>query len=85
MKKNKNCGIYFIRNKINNKIYVGSSKNLYNREKEHFSDLRKGKHHNIYLQRAYDKYGEKYYGEMKDGIKAIGIYLKEKERIFLKK
>jgi group I intron endonuclease len=59
MKKNKNCGIYFIRNKINNKIYVGSSKNLYNREKEHFSDLRKGKHHNIYLQRAYNKYGEK--------------------------
>ena len=25
------CGVYEIRNKINNKVYIGSAKNIYNR------------------------------------------------------
>ena len=51
-------GIYKITNLINNKVYVGSAKNFSEREHRHFSDLQKGKHHQIKLQRAYDKYGK---------------------------
>lgn len=51
-------GIYSIINKINNKIYVGSSKNIMNRKSQHYSELRGGYHENIFLQRAWNKYGE---------------------------
>lgn len=51
-------GIYKIVNKLNNKYYLGSSKNFHVRKLKHFNELRKGKHHNIYLQRAFNKYGE---------------------------
>lgn len=52
------AGTYKIQNKDTGKIYVGSTVNLQKREKDHFSYLRRGTHHNIYLQRAFDKYGE---------------------------
>lgn len=51
-------GIYKIVNIINNHKYIGSAKNLERRKREHFIALRKGKHHSLYLQRAYNKYGE---------------------------
>ena len=51
-------GIYQIRNKINNKIYIGSSINIKKRWNEHMSDLFNNTHHNIYLQRVWNKYGE---------------------------
>lgn len=51
-------GIYAIYNSQSGKIYVGQSKDLARREKDHFRELRKGTHHNKYLQRAYQKYGE---------------------------
>lgn len=51
-------GLYEIRNTVNGKIYIGSTNNLLRREKEHFKELRKGEHHSITLQRAFDKYGE---------------------------
>lgn len=51
-------GIYKIVNTINNKFYIGSSKNLHKRKLRHFNSLRKDKHHNIYLQRSFNKYGE---------------------------
>ena len=51
------CGIYQIRNMINNHIYIGSSKNIYGRVKEHNDSLYNGNHHNLYLQRAFNKYG----------------------------
>lgn len=50
--------IYSIKNKINNKIYIGSATNLSNRWSRHKSDLILKKHHSIYLQRAWDKHGE---------------------------
>lgn len=53
-----NKGIYGILNIINNKIYIGSSKNLSRRKREHFNELRSNKHSNKYLQRAFNKYGE---------------------------
>jgi group I intron endonuclease len=52
-------GIYQIRNKLNNKSYIGSSKNLLNRwAKEHKPSLRNNKHYNSHLQHAWNKYGE---------------------------
>lgn len=54
-------GIYLIINLYNNKIYVGSSKNLWERKLSHFRDLRNQKHKNIYLQNSYNKYGKEYF------------------------
>lgn len=51
-------GVYQIRNIINDKIYIGSSKNLEYRYKSHFRALNRGNHENRYLQRAYNKYGK---------------------------
>lgn len=51
-------GVYLIINLHNGKIYVGSSANIRGRIFEHLKDLRRGCHHNRYLQRAWDKYGE---------------------------
>lgn len=50
-------GIYIIINLINSHAYIGSSVNLSKRFTRHKNDLKNGKHHSIYLQRAYDKYG----------------------------
>lgn len=52
-------GVYQIRNLQNNHVYVGSSKNLLDRYKFHFSTLKNNKHENPYLQSAYNKYGRK--------------------------
>lgn len=51
-------GIYCITNIQNQKCYIGSSKNLYSRKYSHFNKLKANKHCNVYLQRAYNKYGE---------------------------
>lgn len=50
-------GIYGIRNLINNKLYIGSSKNLKKRIIAHKCNLKKCKHPNEYLQKSYNKYG----------------------------
>jgi group I intron endonuclease len=52
-------GIYGIRNKINGKIYVGSTKDFKQRKRKHLSLLRLKKHHNKHLQNSFNKYGEK--------------------------
>lgn len=49
-----NSGIYTIRNKRNGKIYVGRSRNLHNRLRDHKTDLKENRHKNQYLQRAYN-------------------------------
>lgn len=51
-------GIYCIENTENHKKYIGLSRNIEQRWNEHRSKLRRGKHGNIYLQRAWDNYGE---------------------------
>lgn len=48
-------GIYRIINLVNNKMYIGSAKDLIERKCNHFSELRNNKHHSIHLQRAYNK------------------------------
>lgn len=52
------CGIYCIRNKINNNKYIGQSVNIEKRFESHKYFLNKSSHHNRHLQRAWDKYGE---------------------------
>lgn len=52
-------GIYCIQNKINNKRYVGQSKDLIGRWHQHQTNLRKNRHYNHRLQHDWNKYGEK--------------------------
>ncbi len=54
-------GIYLIINLYNNKFYVGSSKNLWERKLNHFRDLKNQKHKNIYLQNSYNKHDKEYF------------------------
>jgi len=51
-------GIYKILNIKNNKVYIGSTTNFNKRKNEHLKRLRKNKHENKYLQRAFNKYKE---------------------------
>ena len=53
-----NSGVYKIESKVNDKIYIGSAVDLYARECVHLSLLRRNKHYNIHLQRAWNKHGE---------------------------
>lgn len=52
-------GIYRIQNTLNGKFYIGSSVNIRWRAHKHLSQLRRGIHHNAYLQSAFNKYGER--------------------------
>jgi len=54
----KKSGIYSIKNLVTGTRYIGSAFDLSGRKAVHFYQLRKGKHHNIYLQRSFSKYGE---------------------------
>lgn len=54
-----NSGIYKITNLISGKVYVGCASNIKRRMSGHKYDLRKEKHNNNYLQKAWNKYGEK--------------------------
>lgn len=51
-------GIYQIENKVNSKVYIGSSNNIERRWQKHKALLRHGKHQNSHLQAAWNKYGE---------------------------
>lgn len=50
-------GVYKIENKITGECYVGSSRNVKKRWRNHRSDLRHNKHKNRKLQAAYDAHG----------------------------
>lgn len=54
----KKVGVYCIINKVNSKMYVGSSRDISKRVKGHERELRRNNHRNRYLQSAYNKYGE---------------------------
>lgn len=51
------AGIYMIRNKVNEKKYIGRTKSLSRRWAVHKCDLKKGKHVNKHLQASVNKYG----------------------------
>ena len=56
--EDKICGIYMIKNKVNGNVYIGQAADIYERWEEHISLLRRGKHVNNHLQRAWNKYGD---------------------------
>lgn len=60
-KRSKTCGIYRITNTRtkSKKKYIGSSIRLKGRIKDHIRYLRHNRHENEYLQRSFNKYGEK--------------------------
>ena len=84
-------GVYKIVNNETNKIYIGSSIDIYSRWRSHIVFLQANKHHNIYLQRSYNKHGiEKFefylienltYKKHK-GIKTID-FVRNKEQYYL--
>ena len=51
-------GIYKIECIINHKVYIGQSKNIKNRWKDHIKELDLNKHTNNHLQYAWNKYGK---------------------------
>lgn len=71
-------GVYTITNIINNKIYVGQSINIKLRLNQHKSDLKTGRHPNIFLQRAWNKYGsENFLFEVLVECEEIFLYSEE--------
>lgn len=57
----KQCGIYKIINKLNGKIYIGSSLDIISRWSDHKHLLNTNKHHSIHLQRAWNKHGRNHF------------------------
>jgi hypothetical protein len=51
-------GIYKICNKLNNRIYIGSTNCFRARKNQHLSELRRDKHENNFLQNDWNKCGE---------------------------
>lgn len=49
--------VYYIRNKIENKYYIGITNNFRTRVKKHVYNLNKNKHHSKKLQESFNKYG----------------------------
>lgn len=55
----RSSGVYAIRNKRTKEVYVGSTTgSIVERLCKHIGLLRKGTHHNKYLQSSFSKYGE---------------------------
>lgn len=52
-----NSGAYGIFSKIDDRVYIGSAKNLKKRKKDHFNKLKSNCHGNKYLQNFVNKYG----------------------------
>lgn len=58
MKLAAQAGVYLIKNRVNGKVYVGSSVNLQDRFRCHKRALNGGFHESRHLQSAWNKYGE---------------------------
>jgi group I intron endonuclease len=58
-KYNSQSCVYVIVHLKSGKVYIGQAQHVQRRWYEHKRTLNNGKHHNRYLQRAWDKYGEK--------------------------
>lgn len=50
-------GIYQIRNLLNGRVYIGSSKEFKSRYRHHLTSLKRGTHHSKFLQNDFDKCG----------------------------
>lgn len=68
---------------INNKKYIGSTKDLRRRIVQHKSDLKHNHHHNLYLQHLYNKYGEFELKILETDLSLTEIELLEKEKQYI--
>lgn len=55
----KRSGIYVINNRVGFHKYVGQAFDIAKRWHDHKTQLRNNTHHNIHLQNAWNKYGER--------------------------
>ena len=81
---NDTCGIYIIKNDINEKVYIGQSINIHKRVQEHFwkSTCNKDVSYNSALHSAIRKYGkEHFHWEILEECDANQLDEKEKEYI----
>ncbi|ARF09221.1 GIY-YIG nuclease [Catovirus CTV1] len=75
-------GTYKIINKKTQKYYYGSSKNIYVRIIQHKSQLKNNKHHCVYLQNSYNKYGkDSFYYEIDKICNDIDDALKQEQYV----
>jgi len=78
--------IYKIENLKNNKKYIGLTNNIIRRKTRHFTDLRRNRHDNSFLQKEFNIYGEKNFSfniEFEGDVSYEEISQKEKEYIAL--
>jgi len=76
-------GIYKITNQTNGKCYIGQSKNVYEREAEHFSALRRNRHPNEQMQKDWNKSNK---GFRFDVVEWCGLtQLNEREKAWIEK
>jgi group I intron endonuclease len=76
------CGVYQIRNTVNDKRYIGSTKHLSGRRKEHFRKLEQNNHENRHLQRSFNKYGKENF-QFSVIVKCDKIRLEEYEQYWM--
>lgn len=81
--KYKYRAIYSIENGINNKIYIGSSIDVFNRWEDHKKLLRKGIHENPRLQHDWTKYGEQIFRFFIIECVSETINLRDREQYYL--
>lgn len=77
-------GIYLIKNKINNKCYIGQSINIQKRIKTHCNALNNNTHPNKHLQSSWNKYDESNF-EFKILKCCKSKYLNRFEKLFIRK
>lgn len=78
-------GVYAIFNKKENKVYVGSSKDIITRKKKHFNDLKKNQHHNSALQHDYNNGDEFHFDILATYGREPSYVLREYECEFINK
>lgn len=78
------CGIYGIKNCVNEKMYVGQAINIYKRWEDHICDLDDGKHYNVHLQRSWNLYGRQNF-QFLILEKCLAEELNEKEIFYVEK
>ena len=74
-------GIYKIINKINGKYYVGSSIDIYQRWRNHKSQLKRNIHKNPHLQNAWNKYGENNFQFIIEKEVSLNQLLEEEQKL----
>lgn len=72
-------GVYVIENIVTKDEYVGSSLDVIDRIRHHFRRLQKGEHHSPILQRAFNKYGNKFRWYLVEAIDDISILRKREQ------